>query len=70
MKIEITARHFTVSRQLKELINEKIKKIENIIEKINFINYSTLAKNKKSPPSCPVSSILSRSGFWGKLLTT
>ena len=28
MKIEITARHFTASRQLKEFIHEKIKKVE------------------------------------------
>ena len=28
MNIEITARHFTASHQLKELIHEKIKKVE------------------------------------------
>ena len=28
MNIEITSRHFTASAQLKELVNEKIKKIE------------------------------------------
>ena len=28
MNIEITSRHFTASEQLKELVNEKVKKIE------------------------------------------
>ena len=34
MNIEITARHFTASDKLKELINEKIKKIEKFNSEI------------------------------------
>ena len=34
MHIEITARHFTASHQLKELIHEKIKKIEKFSSSI------------------------------------
>tara|TARA_B100000315_G_C14158762_1_gene399081 strand:+ start:184 stop:471 length:288 start_codon:yes stop_codon:yes gene_type:complete len=34
MNIEITSRHFTASSQLKDLINEKIKKIEKFNHEI------------------------------------
>ena len=35
MKVEITARHFSPSDHLKELIHEKIKKIEKFKKKSN-----------------------------------
>ena len=34
MNIEITSRHFTASEQLKELVNEKVKKIEKFNNEI------------------------------------
>ena len=34
MNIEITSRHFTASDQLKELVNEKVKKIEKFNNEI------------------------------------
>ena len=38
MNIEITSRHFTASDQLKELVNEKVKKIEKFNNEIISCN--------------------------------
>ena len=40
MNIEITSRHFTVSEQLKDLVNEKVKKIKKFNNEI--INCSVI----------------------------
>ena len=38
MNIDITSRHFTASKQLKELVNEKVKKIEKFNNEIISCN--------------------------------
>ena len=47
MNIEITSRHFTASEQLKELVNEKVKKIEKFNNEI-ISCYVILTKENNS----------------------
>ena len=45
MNIEITSRHFTASEQLKELVNEKVKKIEKFNNEIISCNVILTKEN-------------------------
>ena len=45
MNIEITSRHFTASKQLKELVNEKVKKIEKFNNEIISCNVILTKEN-------------------------
>ena len=45
MNIEITSRHFTASDQLKELVNEKVKKIEKFNNEIISCNVILTKEN-------------------------
>ena len=45
MNIEITSRHFTASAQLKELVNEKVKKIEKFNNEIISCNVILTKEN-------------------------
>ena len=45
MNIEITSRHFTASEQLKELVNEKVKKIEKFNNEIISCNVVLTKEN-------------------------
>ena len=47
MNIDITARHFTASEQLKELVHEKIKKVE--LKTKESIKKPELKAKKSSP---------------------
>ena len=45
MNIKITSRHFTASEQLKELVNEKVKKIEKFNNEIISCNVILTKEN-------------------------